>query len=80
MSVIHTAEKPTGTSLVQRCSRCGGILNDYTAVLGIGEWSPVWWDGNVEVDTGFSYATDNEANCEMYSHKEKLPNLRIQTG
>lgn len=62
MKVIHSADKPVG--LIQKCSRCGVILQDYTNALSVGDWRPVWWDGNVFIDGRFSGVTEEPANCE----------------
>jgi hypothetical protein len=59
--IIHTAGAPEG--LVQRCARCGVVLQDYTNTQGVGDWRPVWWDGNVFTDGRFSGATEEPANC-----------------
>ena len=60
--IIHTAGAPDG--LVQRCSRCGAVLQDYTNAQGVGDWRPVWWDGNVVVLGRFSGATEEPADCQ----------------
>jgi len=66
MSIIHTAGDVEG--LMQKCSRCGAVLQDYTNTLSVGEWFPSWWAGNVVVGQGFSAATDEPANCEAVEH------------
>lgn len=68
MKVIHSAGKPIG--FIQRCQRCGVVLQDYTNSLGVGDWHPVWWDGNVFIDGRFSGTTEEPANCEMGKEKE----------
>jgi hypothetical protein len=45
--MIHKAGKPDG--LVQRCEICGEILLSYKNVSGIGNWTPSFWEGYVEI-------------------------------
>lgn len=59
--VIHLAGKPDG--LVQKCVRCGHVLQDYTNAQSVGDWKPVWWSGNVVVNERFSGTTDEAPNC-----------------
>ena len=70
MQIIHSAGKPIG--LIQRCSRCGVVLQDYTNALSVGDWRPSWWDGNVFIDGRFSGATEEAANCEAVEQKNAV--------
>lgn len=39
--VLHYAAEPVG--LVQKCRNCGLVLADFANVMGIGNWSPLFW-------------------------------------
>mgnify|MGYP001561979228 CR=1 FL=1 len=71
--IIHAAETPIG--LIQRCSRCGEILQDYTNAQGVGDWRPVWWEGNVFVNGRFSGATEEPANCKIEGDNHGAQNV-----
>ena len=64
VSKIHLAGEPVG--LVQRCSICGEILQDYRNSLSVGDWQPHWWSGSVEVSSsgGMMWSTKDAPNCE----------------
>ena len=49
-AVLHLAGEPEG--LVQKCSRCGYVLSDYNNAMGVGAWSPSWWEGEITVWEG----------------------------
>jgi hypothetical protein len=62
--VIHVAGEPIGN--VQRCSRCGAILLDYTdaKIIASTGRTPRWWTGNVFVTTEESGETDEAPTCQ----------------
>lgn len=66
--VIHEAGIPDG--LVQKCTRCGLVLQDYTNAQSVGEWHPVWWSGNVGVKAQYYFSTEEAANCEIKSEEQ----------
>lgn len=68
MPIIHLAAKPVG--LVQKCLRCGCVLQDYTHAVSVGDWQPSWWEGSVEINGRYSYATEEPPNCEVIQEKE----------
>jgi hypothetical protein len=61
--IIHLAAEPIG--LVQKCIRCGYVLQDYTNALSVGDWQPNWWEGSVEISGRYSYTTEELPNCEV---------------
>lgn len=70
MAKIHKAGEPDG--LIQKCELCGLVLQDYTNVLGVGEWRPAWLAENVIKGGNFLATTKEPANCtppEGMSHE-----------
>lgn len=65
---MHLAGEPVGN--LQRCSRCGVILLDYTdaRILASTGLAPQWWTGNVFVTTGESGETDEAPTCKPRGH------------
>ncbi len=61
-AVIHLAGSPVGA--IQKCARCGMVLQDYTNAVVVGDFFPIWWDGSVEVGPGSFGTTTDEPNCE----------------
>ena len=49
-AIVHRAGEPEG--LIQRCSDCREILVGYTDAMGVGQWVPRWWEGDVTVTSG----------------------------
>lgn len=46
--IVHLADDPDGP--IQKCSRCGYVLTDYTDAVGpVGDWSPGFWEPGVEI-------------------------------
>lgn len=77
---VHLAGPPEG--LVQQCSRCGFVLNDYTGAMSVGAWEPRWWQGAVEVVDGFPrsmHATKDAPNCGADAAAAKEPTARCGT-
>jgi hypothetical protein len=46
--IVHLAGDIDGR--IQKCTRCGYVLMDYTDAAGpVGDWSPGFWEPGVEV-------------------------------
>lgn len=74
MTVIHLAGSPSG--LVQKCARCGFVLQDYTNAMSVGDWKPSWFEGSVEVSGRYFYATEAAPNCSPAQGDQERNNER----
>jgi hypothetical protein len=62
--IVHEAGPPEGP--VQRCARCGAILQDYRMTVSVGQnWEPHWWNGFVFVGERSMGTTDMLPNCPI---------------
>jgi hypothetical protein len=60
---VHEAGIPEGP--IQRCARCGTILQDYRNAVSVGTWEPHWWNGFVFAGERSMGTTDMLPNCPI---------------
>lgn len=66
--VIHEPDEPAG--LIQKCIRCGFVLEDYRNTMGEGNFKPAWWNKTVTVYPGNPQVTvvgsrEDAVKCEV---------------